>query len=111
MLSTSYRLKLEGICHKIVNGEAVELGDMIWAEKLAAHNASAAKILRQSRRKASNPDMTEDNLDGFLNALDLGPVDPNDKGIRRFNSPDEIVDFFKRDDLEEGDMNNWRRRD
>jgi len=41
----------------------------------------------------------------------LGPVDPNDKGIRRFNSPDEIVDFFKRDDLEEGDMNNWRRRD
>jgi hypothetical protein len=43
--------------------------------------------------------------------LDLGPVDPNDMGIRRFNSPDEIVDFFKRDDLEEGDTNNWRRRD
>jgi hypothetical protein len=111
MLSTSYRLKLEGICHKIVNGEAVELSEMIWAEKLSKSNQSAASILRKARRKASNPDMTEDNLDGFLNALDLGPVDPNDKGIRRFNSPDEIVDFFKRDDLEEGDMNNWRRRD
>jgi hypothetical protein len=59
-----------------VNGEAVELSDMIWAEKLAAHNASAAKIMRQARRKASNPDMTEDNLDGFLNALDLGDPDP-----------------------------------
>ena len=106
MLSTQYRLRLEGICLKIVNGEAVELGDMIWANKLSAHNASAAKILRQARRKASNPDMTEDNLDGFLNALDLGLVDPNDKGIRRFNSPDEIVDFFKREDTDD-----WRTRD
>ena len=111
MLSTQYRLRLEGICLKIVNGEAVELGDMIWAEKLSAHNASAAKIMRQARRKSQNPDMTEDNLDGFLNALDLGPVDPNDKGIRRFNSPDEIVDFFKRDDTDEDSNNTWRRRD
>jgi hypothetical protein len=79
---------------------------MIWCEKLSAHNTSAAKIMRQARRKASNPDMTEDNLDGFLNALDLGPVDPNDKGIRRFNNPDEIVDFFKREDTDD-----WRTRD
>jgi hypothetical protein len=111
MLSTQYRLRLEGICLKIVNGEAVELSDMIWAEKLAAHNASAAKILRQARRKSQNPDMTEDNLDGFLNALDLGPVDPNDKGIRRFNSPDEIADWFRRDDTDEDSNNTWRRRD
>ena len=111
MLSTSYRLKLEGICLKIVNGEAVELGDMIWAEKLAAHNASAAKILRQARRKASNPDMTEDNLDGFLNALDLGDPDPT-RHKTGFNSVDEIVDWFKRDDTDDetGDRN-WRRRD
>ena len=111
MLSTSYRLKLEGICHKIVNGEAVELGDMIWAEKLSAHNASAATILRRARRKSQNPDMTEDSLDGFLNALDLGDPDPT-RHKTDFKSVDEIVDWFKRDDTDDetGDKN-WRRRD
>ena len=110
MLSTQYRLRLEGICLKIVNGEAVELSDMIWAEKLAKSNQSAASILRKARRKASNPDMTEDSLDGFLNALDLG--DPDIQNHRTgFNSVDEIADWFKRDDTDgEGDKN-WRRRD
>ena len=37
MLSTQYRLRLEGICKKIANNEIVELPDMIWAEKLARH--------------------------------------------------------------------------
>jgi hypothetical protein len=111
MLSHNYRIRLEKIAEKISNGEEVSLDEMIWANKISSHNTSAATILRRARRKSQNPDMTEDSLDGFLNALDLGPVDPNDKGIRRFNSPDEIVDFFKRDDLEEGDTNNWRRRD
>ena len=83
---------------------------MIWAEKLAAHNASAASILRRARRKSQNPNMVEGDLDDFLNQLDLGPVDPNDKGIRRFNSPDEIADWFKRDDLTNED-DTWRRRD
>ena len=110
MLSTQYRLRLEGICLKIVNGEAVELGDMIWCEKLAKSNQSAASILRKARRKASNPDMTEDNLDGFLNALDLGDPDPT-RHKTSFNSPDEIVDFFKREDNDEEGDKNWRRRD
>ena len=35
MLSTQYRLRLEGICRKIANNEPVELSDMIWAEKIA----------------------------------------------------------------------------
>jgi hypothetical protein len=71
MLSTQYRLRLEAICERIVKGESVELSDMIWAEKLAKANRSAATILRQARRRAANPDMTEDSLDGFMNALDL----------------------------------------
>lgn len=111
MLSTAYRVRLEKIAEKIANREEVSLEDMIWAEKLSKSNQSAASILRRARRKAANPDMTEDNLDGFLNALDLGPVDPNDKGIRRFNSPDEIADWFRRDDTDEDSNNTWRRRD
>jgi hypothetical protein len=113
VLSHSYRIRLEGICNKIAIGEEVSLDEMIWANKLAAHNASAAKIMRQARRKAENPEMTEDNLDGFLNALDIGGIGHERFGVSGFNSPDEIVDFFKRDDLDDGNDGdrNWRRRD
>ena len=82
---------------------------MIWAEKLSKSNQSAASILRRARRKAANPDMTEDSLDGFLNAMDLGDPDPQNHRTG-FNSPDEIVDWFKRDDLT-NENDTWRRRD
>jgi hypothetical protein len=105
MLSTAYRLRLENICDRIVKGESVELNDIIWAEKLAKANRSAATILRSARRKAMNPNMSEDSLDGFLNALDLGDPDPSNHRSR-FDGADDIVDFFSRDN--EGD---WRNRD
>ena len=57
MLSTQYRLRLEAICDRIITGDDVSLEDMIWVEKLAKANRSAATILRQARRKATNPDM------------------------------------------------------
>lgn len=107
MLSTQYRLRLEGICRKIVLHEEVSLEDMIWAEKLAKANASAATILRQARRRAQNPDMDEHGLDGFLNALDLGDPDPSNHRTG-FNSADEIADWFRREDT---DDDIWRRRD
>ena len=97
MLSSNYRVKLELICEKIVKGESVELNDIIWAEKLAQHNRSASKILRQARRKSLNPNMTEDSLDGFLNALDLGDPDPSNHRSH-FGSADDIADFFRNDD-------------
>ena len=97
MLSTQYRLRVEAICEKIVNGQAVELSEMIWIEKLAASNRSAATLLRQARRKAANPEMTEDSLDGFLNALDLGHPDPTEHR-NRFDGADDIADFFRNDD-------------
>ena len=106
MLSTAYRLRLEAICDKIVSGKNVELSEMIWAEKLSKANRSAATILRQARRKASNPDMTEDSLDGFLNALDIGGIGNERKGISGFNSVDDIVDFFKEDKPDD-----WRTGD
>ncbi len=109
MLSTAYRLRLEGICNKIALQEEVSLEEMIWAEKLAKANQSAAKILRQARRKASTPTMQEGDMDDFLNQLDLGNPDPTTHKTG-FNSVDEIVDWFKRDDLT-GEDDSWRRRD
>ena len=109
MLSTQYRLKLEEICNRIAKHQEVSLSEMVWCEKLAKANAHAAKILRQARRKAENPEMTEDSLDGFLNALDIGGLGNDRYGVSGFNSPDEIADFFKRDDDENPE--NWRRRD
>ena len=109
MLSTAYRLRLEGICNKIALHEEVSLEEMIWCEKLAKANQSAAKILRQARRKASTPTMQEGDLDDFLNQLDLGDPDPT-RHKTGFDTVDEIVDWFKRDDLSDED-NSWRRRD
>jgi hypothetical protein len=106
MLSTQYRLRLEAICDKIVKGESVELSDMIWAEKLAKSNRSAATILRQARRTASNPDMQEGDLDDFLNQLDIGGIGHEAKGISGFNDIDEIVDWFRQDKPDD-----WRQRD
>jgi len=96
MLSTSYRLRMESICDKIVNGETVELNEIIWAEKLASANRSAATLLRQARRKAANPNMKEGSLDEFLNILDLGHPDPSEHRTR-FDGPDDIADFFRND--------------
>jgi hypothetical protein len=108
MLSSNYRIKLEGICSKIAKGESVELNEMIWAEKLAKANQHAAKILRQARRTASTPTMQEGDMDDFLNQLDIGGIGHEAKGISGFDTIDDIVDFFKRDD---DDAENWRRRD
>jgi len=105
MLSTQYRLRLEAICERIANGETVELSDMIWAEKLAKSNRSAATILRQARRRAANPNMQEGSLDDFMNAMDLGDPDPSNHRTG-FQSADDIIDFFSQDKPED-----WRTRD
>jgi len=109
MLSTAYRIKLEAICNKIAVHEEVSLEEMIWANKLSSHNAHAAKILRQARRKAENENMQEGDLDDFLNQLDIGGLGHERFGKSGFDSVDEIVDFFKRDDDKSDDS--WRRRD
>lgn len=97
MLSTQYRLKVEAICRKIVNGETVELNEIIWVEKLSKANRTVATMLRQARRTAANPDMKEGSLDEFLNILDLGNPDPREHRTN-FDSPDDIADFFHNGD-------------
>ena len=104
MLSTQYHLRLEAICEKIVKGEEVSLEDMIWAEKLAKVNRSAATILRQARRKAENPNM--DEMDDFLNQLDLGGLGHERFGKRHFESVDDMIDWWTEDKPDD-----WRQRD
>ena len=112
MLSTQYRLRLQAICDKIVKGEAVELSEMIWAEKLANANRSAATMLRQARRTAANPDMVEGDMDDFLNQLDIGGIGHESRGIRRFETVDDIVDFFTegKDKPDDWRQRDWRQR-
>jgi hypothetical protein len=76
MLSTQYRLRLEGICRKISNKEEVELSDMIWAEKLSKSYTTAREWLNKARRQAAN-DIQEGSMDDFMNKMGLGDPDPS----------------------------------
>ena len=44
---------------------------MIWAQKLAKRNTTAATWMRQARQKAANPDMKKGGTDDFLNKMGL----------------------------------------
>ena len=92
MLSTQYRLRLEGICKSIAADQEVSLEDMIWAEKLSKANTSA-------RRLATDPDST------FLKYLDIGDSDPR-KHKKGFGGAEDIADWFKNDRSDD-----WRQRD
>ena len=99
MLSTNYRLRLEGICKDIASGTEVSMGDMIWATKLAKANTSARGMLQSARRLASSDD------DSFLKHLNLG--DPDSRRHRRgFTDASDIVDWFRPDRSDD-----WRQRD
>ena len=68
MLSTAYRLRLEGICKKIANKEEVSIEDMIWAEKLAKSYTTARDWLNQARRQSAH-DIEEGSIDDFMNKM------------------------------------------
>ena len=100
MLSTQYRLRLEGICKDIASGTEVSMNDMIWAQKLAKANTSARGMLNQARRLATDDDST------FLKYLDIGDSDPR-RHKRGFNGADDIADWFRNDNRSD----DWRQRD
>ena len=100
MLSTAYRLRLEGICKSIAAGTEVSIDDMIWAQKLAKSNTSARGMVNQARRLATDPDST------FLKYLDIGASDPR-KHKRCFNGADDIAEWFRNDNRSD----DWRQRD
>ena len=100
MLSTNYRLRLEGICKDIASGTEVSMGDMIWATKLAKANTSARGMLSSARRLKTDEDST------FLKYLDIGDSDPR-KHKKGFGGADDIADWFKNDRRSD----DWRQRD
>ena len=97
MLSTAYRLRLEGICKSIAAGTEVSIDDMIWAQKLGKANTSARGMLSQARR------LSMDDDGSCLKFLDLGDPKSDKKG---FNGADDIVDWFRQDRSDD-----WRQRD
>ena len=97
MLSTAYRLRLEGICKAIASGQEVGLDDMIWAEKLSKRNTSARGMLSSARRLSTDPDGT------CLKFLDIGDPNSNKKG---FSGADDIAQWFRQDRPDD-----WRQRD
>ena len=105
MLSTQYRLRLDKVCKLIVEGKDVDLTEMIWAQKLAKSNTTAATWLRQARQRAANPDMKKGGTDDFLNKMGLCEPDPSDHR-QGFDSADDISDWFNRKKPDD-----WRQRD
>ena len=97
MLSTAYRLRLEGICKSIAAGTEVGIDDMIWAQKLAKANTSARGMLSSARRLATDEDGS------CLKFLDLGDPKSDKRG---FNGADDIADWFRQDRSDD-----WRQRD
>ena len=79
---------------------------MIWANKLAKANRSAAEMLRKARRVAANPDMVKGSLDDFMNQMDLGDPDPSNHIVDGFNSVEEIASWFSQEKTDD-----WRQRD
>ena len=99
MLSTQYRLRLEGICKDIASVTEVSLSDMIWADKLAKANTAARGMLNTARRMTTNPN------ESFLNNLNIG--DPDSSNHRRgFGDPQDVVDWFHQERSDD-----WRQRD
>ena len=99
MLSTQYRLRLEGICKDIASGTEVSISDMIWAQKLSKANTSARGMLNTARRMNTNPN------DSFLNNLNIG--DPDSSNHKRgFGGAEDIADWFRPDRPDD-----WRQRD
>ena len=99
MLSTAYRLRLEGICKSIASGQEVSLEDMIWAEKLSKRNTSARGMLNTARRITTSDD------DSFLKYLNIG--DPDSRKYKRgFGGAEDIADWFRNDRPDD-----WRQRD
>ena len=91
MLTPATRLRLQGILQRIGNDQPVSLQDRIYVQKFADRDQGVAGWLRQARRQrtvTSGDHRMGDGIDRFLDALNLGSTDPDD----RFNPGDDDIE-------------------
>jgi len=98
MLPPATRLRLLEILARIGNDQPVTLQERIDVQKFADHDQRVATWLRQARRRRhrSGPG---DGLDRCLDALNLGPSEPDDI----YRPDDDIEGWF-------GGAPGWVRR-
>jgi hypothetical protein len=98
MLTPATRLRLQEILARIGNDQPVNLQERIYLQKFADHDQNVASWLRQARRRRhrSGPG---DGIDRFLDALNLGPSEPDDT----YRPDDDIEGWF-------GGAPRWLRR-
>lgn len=75
MLSTSTRLRLQGILERIAEGEAVSLSERVYVQKFADRAPTVASWLRRARRQQQG--VPASGIDQLLADLDLGSPDPD----------------------------------
>ena len=98
MITTSTRLKLQGLCSKVAQGQFVSLTDRIYLQKFAERDRTVQSWLSRAHRMQQNGQQT--GLDGFLADLNLGSNDPGDQ----HNQEDDLGGWF-------GNTPPWLRRD
>lgn len=99
MLTPATRLRLQAILARIGNDEPVTLQERIYVQKFADHDQGVALWLRQARRRRSEA-APVDGIDRFLDALQLGPSEPE---APYRPGEDDIEDWF-------GNAPGWLRR-
>jgi len=77
VLTPATRLRLQDSLERIGNDQPVSLQERVDLQKFADHDQSVACWLRQARRRRhrSGPG---DGVDRLLDALNLGPSEPDD---------------------------------
>ncbi len=99
MLTPTTRLRLQAILERIGNDKPVSLQERIDVQKFADHDQGVGLWLRQARRRRSEAG-PGDGIDRFLDALQLGPSEPE---APYRPGEDDIEDWF-------GSAPGWLRR-
>ncbi len=76
MLSTSTRLRLQGILERLSKGEEVSLDERVYVRKFADRDQTVSSWLVRARRIQQQRQPT-DNIEILLSDLDLGNSEPN----------------------------------
>ncbi len=90
MLSTSTRLRLEDILHRLATNKRVSLNERVFLQKFADRDQTVASWVNKARRLQQKP-QPQDEIDNLLNGLCLGSSDP-DSTFQK--DADDLGDWF-----------------